>query len=395
MKRLALGIMAALLGAAACSGELPERRERLLSGSELSLVSEPLGERSSCTRWALERRLRAILQTAREEAPDNRGLLLAVRVQSLHFAETFASGPLRPQATFRIASVTKPFTAAAILRLVEDGRLSLDDTISEAVPEPYPSLLRSDGYDPDAITISHLLTHTSGLFDYAFGSEDYQQEVLRDPSRVWTREDQVRFAMQYGDPLAAPGELHAYSDTGYVLLGAILEARTQQNLGDALASLLGFRRLGLHTTWLEDVQRAPWYAPRRAPQTYEGLALADLSASVDLWGGGGLVSTTHDLTRFYEALLGGEVFRRPETLATMLSIPPPNVDEGVAMGLYRANLGPDVTCWGHDGLWGVAVLACPSIGLSAAVLGLDVPESDPVLGQVFVNSLLEAAACVR
>lgn len=393
MKRLALGILTALCGA--CSGELQERHDPLLSASEQTLRSEPEGVRPSCTRWALERRLRAVLQTAQDAALDNRGLLLAVRVQSLHFAETFATGPAGPHATFRIASVTKPFTAAAILRLVEDGRLALDDTISEAVPEPYPSLLRSDGYDPDSITVFHLLTHTSGLFDYAFGSEDYQREVLGDPARVWTREDQVRFALEHGDPLAAPGELHAYSDTGYVLLGAILESRTQQNLGEALERLLGFRRLGVHTTWLEDVQRPPWYAPRRAPQTYEGLPLSELDASVDLWGGGGLVSTTRDLTRFYEALLGGEVFRRPETLATMLTIPPANAAEGVAMGLYRANLGPDVTCWGHEGLWGVAVVACPTLGISAAVLGLDVPQSDPVLGQLFVNSLLEAAACVR
>src|SRR5262245_39742058 len=74
---------------------------------------------------------------------------------------------LDPDAAFRIASVTKTFTAAAILRLVEQGGLGLDDPIAEHVAPATAALLRRGGYDPDAIRVRDLLMHTSGLYDYA------------------------------------------------------------------------------------------------------------------------------------------------------------------------------------------------------------------------------------
>ena len=78
------------------------------------------------------------------------------------------------------------------------------------------------GYDLNKITIRHLLTHTAGLFDHA-GSNTYIEKVFADPFHEWTRTEQVQGCVDWGDPLFEPGEQFSYSDTGYILLGEIIE----------------------------------------------------------------------------------------------------------------------------------------------------------------------------
>src|SRR5207249_2644707 len=106
---------------------------------------------------------------------------------------------------------------------------------------------------------------TSGIYDYA---EDpgYQTFVVSHPRHRWTRAEQLRFAMTHGKPLFKPGTSFHYSDTGYVLLGEIIERQTQQSLAAAYRSLLGFDRLGLHETYLETLEPTPAKAMPRAHQ---------------------------------------------------------------------------------------------------------------------------------
>lgn len=267
-----------------------------------------------------------------------------------------------PGDEFRIASVTKTFTAAAIMRLVETGRLTLDTTLAEAPITPeLVDLLRGDGYDVDAMTIAQVLGHTSGLFDYAFGPDSpYVSDVLADPSHVWTREEQVRYAMDHGDPMGAPGEVFAYSDTGYVLLGDIIEHVTGTDLGTAYADLLDFAGLGLDHTYLE----LPGTTPRshRVHQMFGDVDVSIFDPSIDLYGGGGLVSTTHDLAVFFEALGSGRVFDDPATFAAML-VPGPEPTYG--LGLMLATVA-GATCAYHDGFWGVEAATCPALGITFA-----------------------------
>ena len=108
--------------------------------------------------------------------------------------------PLEPGARFRIASVTKPFVAAATLRLVEDGRLSLDDTVAGCWPVRTTSCCGMAGTTPRAITLRHLLTHTSGIYDFAADAYDpsipggFTAEVAKDPGTAVdpVRTDRVR-----------------------------------------------------------------------------------------------------------------------------------------------------------------------------------------------------------
>ena len=231
--------------------------------------------------------------------------------------------PLGPGARFRIASVTKPFVAAATLRLVEDGRLSLEDTAAALLAGPYDELLREGGYDTSAITLRHLLTHTSGIYDFAADAYDpsipggFTAEVATDPARRWTRFEQIEFAVAHGKPYGDPGTVFGYSDTGACLVGEILERATGMTMGAAIRDLVGYERLGLTHTWQETIEPEPADLPPLSHQ-YEGpMDVADMDASVDLYGGGGLMSTCGDLARFFRGLIQGEVFTHPETLATM------------------------------------------------------------------------------
>src|SRR5205809_483841 len=182
---------------------------------------------------------------------------------------------------------------------------------------PGVALLRGGGYAVDAIHVRNLLQHTSGLYDYA-DDHAFQAFVVSHPRHRWTRAEQIQFAMTHGKPLFPPGTDFHYSDTGYILLGEILERVTGQGLGAAYRSLLHFDRLGLGQTYLETLEPKPPHAAPRAHQYLGGIDTAGFDPSFDLYGGGGLVSTVRDLDRFHRALLTGQVHEKPATPRTML-----------------------------------------------------------------------------
>jgi D-alanyl-D-alanine carboxypeptidase len=277
--------------------------------------------------------------------------------------------PPRADGTLRIASNTKTYVAAAVLRLVEDGKLDLDAPIERVLLPATVATLRAGGYRPDAITVRMLLQHTGGVYDYA-GDESFIARVMQEPGRRWTRPEQLAWAMSAGAPYGAPGEVFHYSDTGYILLGEVLEVTTAQAMPVAMRSLLGFERLGLRATWFETLEPEPEGVPARSLQRSEGMDVALIDASADLFGGGGLVSTLPEMARFYRALLQGEVFREASTLATMLEPSPQSLasgEGGYGMGLGRLQLAGGMDCYGHVGFWGTEAWHCP--GVDVTVVG--------------------------
>ncbi|MDP9184150.1 MAG: beta-lactamase family protein [Actinomycetota bacterium] len=330
----------------------------------------------------VEDRLQGLVDADISAWPQMPGRLLHVLAPSRGVDVEVAAGvadlrtgaPLQPGSRFRIASVTKPFVAAATLRLVEDERLSLDATVAELLAGEYDDLLRSGGYETDAITLRHLLTHTSGIYDFAADAytdqitDGFSAQVAIDPLRRWTRYEQIEFAVSHGEPYGPPGTVFGYSDTGACLVGEILERVTGVSMGAAIWELVGYDRLGLTTTWQESVELEPPDLPPLSHQYEHEMDVADMDASVDLYGGGGLMSTCRDLARFFRALLRDAVFQRPETLATMTTtlqnVPrAPLTSDGrvtdAAMFLFRADVGGE-TWWGHDGYWGTSAYTCPA-----------------------------------
>ena len=119
--------------------------------------------------------------------------------------------PLQPDMVFEIGSITKQFTAVAIMMLVEEGVISLDDPMTKFLPD-YPEY-------GDAVTVEHLLTHTSGIVSYT-GIPGYMDQEIRKDLTIQGLIDVFKdLPVEF-----EPGERFAYNNSGYVLLGAIIES---------------------------------------------------------------------------------------------------------------------------------------------------------------------------
>ena len=277
---------------------------------------------------------------------------------------------------FRIASVTKTFVAAAILRLHEMDSLSIEDPISAYLDQSSIDILKSDFYDPEKILIKHCLNHTSGLEDYIFVTDDYMNEINKNPKKRWTREEQLEGAMKWGDKLGESGEQTKYSDTGYILLGAIIEHFHEGDLAIGLRTLLHFDRLGLKSTWLETLEAHPLEHSDKVRRYHGKFDATDWDASIDLYGGGGLVSHTSDLAAFMSALFNNKVYDDPATLDLMLSIPTHveslnSKNEQKRIEHYNYGLWT-ISAFGkkvhmHTGFWGISLLHVPAYNTSIAV----------------------------
>jgi D-alanyl-D-alanine carboxypeptidase len=276
--------------------------------------------------------------------------------------------PLTTAEPFRIASTTKPFVAATVLRLVERDRIGLMQPIGELVSPETAASLRAGGHDPSAIRLRHLLEHTAGLPDHA-QMQAYVEKILANPAHRWTAAEQIALAMDGTRPLAAPGELFSYSDTGYVILGEIVERATGKPLAAAVRTEV-LAGAGLASTWWERAEPAPRGA---AAPVHQYLGTVDTSGwdpSFDLFGGGGIISTTPDLARWYRHALTGKLFTAPQTMAAALARPNVKVkDERLvphAPLMHVTRLGQH-SCWGHGGFWGTIALYCPGIDVAVAV----------------------------
>jgi D-alanyl-D-alanine carboxypeptidase len=276
------------------------------------------------------------------------GWLVAVQREDGTLAVDAAAG-LDPHGTFRCASVTKSFTAAAVLRRVEQGTVRLDEPAGV-----YEQALGRAGYDPDQITVERLLRHVSGLPDHA-ADPAYLHAVLAEPGRVWSRDEQVAWCLERLRPLGPSGEVYGYSDSGYLLLGALLERRTGEQLPAAVRRLVGSDALGLADTWWELLEPEPPTAPPRVAQYVDDTSLGDVHPSCDLYGGGGLLTTTRDLTTFFRALLDGEVLS-PATVELALAVTRVPGSDPRGLGLLQMPFGAG-RWWGHTGFTNVCAAA--------------------------------------
>ncbi|MFK7903973.1 MAG: serine hydrolase domain-containing protein [Chitinophagales bacterium] len=301
---------------------------------------------------------------------------------------------------FRIASVTKTFVAAAILRLHEMDSLSIEEPIGQYISEEHQALLREDGYAPDSIKILHCLYHTSGLYDYAMGGSPYIERCKAEQNKRWTRVEQLKAAIEWGEKLGYPGEKYAYSDTGYILLGEILEKFYEGDLAKALRVLLKFEAHQMTRTWLETLEPEPSNMPDLVHRYLGRNDFSDWDASVDLYGGGGLVSTSPDLATFFHALFNHQIFDKKSTLDLMLTKTQydPNYDfEGdrrykdYRMGLWKIDVFGE-TAYLHRGLWGSMFLHIPNYNSTFAA-NFTRGNSDRMLKKTIlvVKNLQEAA----
>lgn len=300
---------------------------------------------------SIGRRLQAMADSIVAARPRLPGLLIYAQSGATGRSWQIASGwadtarrtRLESDQPIRIASNTKTYTAAAILRLVERGKIALSDPIARHLPPELNALLVADGYATDRITIEQVLSHRAGLNEHP-AVPSFVTTLRTAPRKRWTREEQVRWMVDSLAPVGPPGAQYRYSDTGYILLGAILERYTGKSLGAAERELLGFDRLGLTRTWFETLEPSPPLARDRAHQYLTGMDSYDLDPSFDLYGGGGIVAPLAELGQFLEALLEGHVFDRAATLDSMVVARSPDRG-GYGFGIFRREVGGGNRVW--------------------------------------------------
>jgi D-alanyl-D-alanine carboxypeptidase len=270
---------------------------------------------------------------------------------------------MAPDDSWFIGSATKTFTAAVILRLAEERRLSLDDPLGRFLPD-FP--------DADRITLRHLLAQTSGLKDfylYLYLRPD-RAEMIELVTREWTEAELLGLAGRFGRHFE-PGTDWDYSSTNYYLLGVVIERVTGTTLAQAYRRYLG-DPLGLASTWLHRHETALGTVPIGYLSPVAAWKHAEMfgalgpttnldRSSVEL-AAGGLVASAADGTRFLSALVGGRLLA-DASLAAMRSYratpplglnsgprPPDLPPDGYGLGLVRL-VRPGFTLEGHGGLY--------------------------------------------
>lgn len=333
-------------------------------------------------------RLQAIADSVVRARPRIPGVILYVENTRLGRSWSVAAGqsdtatdrPMHPGQPLRIASNTKTYTAAAILRLVEKGTLALSDPLAKHLPAELAAELRRDGYQIDVITIEQVLAHRAGFHEHP-AVPSYIPTVLANPRKRWTRLEQVRWLVDSLAPVGPPGGQFKYSDTGYILLGAIVERYTGKNYGAGVRELTGLDRLGFKRTWFETLEPEPAGTPERVHQYMGGTDTYSFDPSVDLYGGGGVAASVSDMGAFLTALFAGRVFEKKATLDTMIAIRSPDFLAGYGLGMFRFNAAGK-TGYGHSGFWGTIAMHFPSEGLTVAAAVNEQSQGNVVFGIV-------------
>jgi D-alanyl-D-alanine carboxypeptidase len=209
-------------------------------------------------------------------------------------ADVAAKIALQPSMSLRIGSMTKQFTSAAILLLADEGKLALSDPITRFLPD-YPVRGKT-------ITIEHLLTHTSGIASYT-GKSGFGEMVTRDMSVT----QMIDFFKD--DPLAfAPGSAYAYNNSGYFLLGAIVEKVSGMSYAKFLEQRI-FVPLGMTQTAYEGFERTPTVRAAAHSKTAGGYGPSQPMSMTLPYAAGALVSTVDDLARWDAAITSGKLLK--------------------------------------------------------------------------------------
>jgi CubicO group peptidase (beta-lactamase class C family) len=285
---------------------------------------------------------------------------------------------------FEVASVTKLFTAVLILGMVREGRFDLDDRVGDLLDLPNNLLVIAGADRADTITVRQLLQHTSGLPDYwtdppyvAPGVNRFLAAFLADDDRRWDAADILAFVPGLS-PIGRPGERWHYSDTNYVLLGALAERQLGVPYHRALRErVLG--PLGLDDTWMvweEDARPvSARYEERRDLTRF-------LHQSAD-WAGGGLASTTDDLLALSAALTDGRAIGAGLFDAMLEPVPTGAAGVGYGLGVFLVDLGADGRLWGHDGYGGAFLYTWPERDLVlAGTVNQTLADSDTLQAEV-------------
>ncbi|WP_405725694.1 beta-lactamase family protein [Streptomyces sp. NBC_00028] len=274
-----------------------------------------------CPRHELDPKLVSRLDTAIEKVRREAGIPGVVAglwmpgkgsyVRATGVADKATGRPMTSDVFVRIGSETKTFTVTALLELVDDGLIRLDDPISRYI-HGVPNGHR--------ITLRHLAEMRSGLYPYT-ADADFQHDLLSDPARSFTPREVLAYGFKHKNTFA-PGAKFEYSNTNLVLLGLVVEKVSGRSLTDFLDERV-LRPARLHHTLLP----RDFEFPRPHPRGYTNQTLTgEVADSTDwnpswAWAAGAMISDLRDLRRWAKIVATGTLLR-PETQAERLTMLP-------------------------------------------------------------------------
>ncbi|MET9460218.1 serine hydrolase domain-containing protein [Streptomyces canus] len=243
---------------------------------------------------------------------------------------------------FRIGSVTKTFTAVVLLQLVDEKKLELDAPVNRYLPGLLPD---------DRITVRHVLSHRSGLYDYTnemFAKTVQGFEAVR--KKVFTPEELVKLSLRKPRTNAA-GAVYSYSNTNFVVAGMLIEKLTGNPVRTEYEKRI-IEPLQLRdTSYVHPGMKIPGrHAHGYLTPDQAGAPLVDATEQTVSWAqsAGALISSTRDLNTFLSALLAGRLTSAAQ-LAQMERWMPAGSGQAYGLGLRRRDLSCGVSVYGHTG----------------------------------------------
>lgn len=276
------------------------------------------------------------------------------------------------ESPFHTASLGKTITAVTIAQLAEEEKIAIDAPMYRYLPDSLTQGLHIwQGKDwTQEITISHLLQHRSGLSDYFEDEPRVGKNMLsvafENPDQFWTPGELLDFYKKGFQARFAPGTDYHYTDTEYLLLGLIIEELEQKPLHEVYRDRIFSPLEMVHTSM--HLRSKPLEKPA-TPLTEIYFGKHEVSKMKSLssdWAGGGLQSTTQDISIFLKALFEGKLIQK-ESLKAMQEWTPASKGTYYAYGLMQWKLKelfpllPNLTLIGHHGFTGSFMYYCPEL----------------------------------
>lgn len=362
---------------------------KILTFSVLLLVGTTLSGQK------LEVKFQETLDSIYKTTPKSIGIMAHVESPEQNISWSGAVGypdknnsrKLEPDETVWVASITKTYVSATILRLVEEDKINIDQSISGLITDQTQQLFESDGYKLDEITIAHLLSHTSGINDYV--GKEFFELLSSKPMHRWTRDEQLELAVNIGSPLGEPGEVYVYSDTNFLILSEIIENIAGDPFYITLRKLLRFEQLDLNNTWFPILEEQPVGTKNLVHQYYDeyNWDTYDIDASFDLYGGGGIAGNTKDLARFSYNLFNGIIIKDTNVLNLIFTKiqTEDSIQSNYHLGLMSDQFG-GFKAYGHTGFWGTFVYYFPDLKSSISVFVLKKEERE--ISRAIINQII-------
>lgn len=316
----------------------------------------------------IETRFKRIVD--RDDKLANAYLLIHSDKHRIHWSMAHGhAAEIHEEQSYHTASIGKVFTAVLIAMLAQQGDLNWNDPIAKYLPEKLLMnlhLYKGTDYSHE-ITIEHLVSNTSGLPDYFeenTGRGKFMEVLLNDPERRWTPEETIEWSKQYHKPHFKPGTRVHYSNTGFNLLGIIIEKVTSKPYHEVLHEMI-FDRLNMNHSYLSHFSSP-------ASQTEVPVALIhalgrmvrieECESLTSNFAAGQTVSNSEDLLKFMKALTENRLISEA-ALKKMMNWRKLWTGIDYGLGLMRARLFAFLTkyhAWGHLGSTGSFMLYNPA-----------------------------------